>query len=356
METKTYFADSVAAALEVARHELGEDALLVGSQAATDPYRKFGRLEVTFAFDPAAESGGSATPRHSVSEFEKIRREISALRETVVATSNSPGEDNFISTRLAAAGLDAAVAREISMTTQEKPGDPHELAVEELTRRISTVPFAMSASESRTLAFVGPPGRGKTTSLIKIATAHGLAKRIPVRIYSAGAQGVGQQEQMARYAAILGVPWHAYESTGALNLALNGDAWRGLALIDTPGLAPADRREMQEFEEFFSGRPEIETHLVLRADARSADNLQVLKRFMAFRPSRLLFAGVDEAVDEVSIVDVMARGRIPATFAGTGQRIPEDLEEMNASKLARALWQAAMNADGDNPARRAAAA
>jgi len=32
MQTKTYFASSVAAALEVARRELGADALLVGSQ------------------------------------------------------------------------------------------------------------------------------------------------------------------------------------------------------------------------------------------------------------------------------------------------------------------------------------
>ena len=34
MQTKTYFASSVPAALEVARQELGEDALLVGSKPA----------------------------------------------------------------------------------------------------------------------------------------------------------------------------------------------------------------------------------------------------------------------------------------------------------------------------------
>ncbi len=34
MQTKTYFASSVPAALEVARQELGEEALLVSSQPA----------------------------------------------------------------------------------------------------------------------------------------------------------------------------------------------------------------------------------------------------------------------------------------------------------------------------------
>jgi len=192
-----------------------------------------------------------------------------------------------------------------------KPGDPQEAALQELTRRISIAPFIeMKAGESRTMAFIGPPGRGKTTSLIKLAIQRGLAARVPVRIYSAGAHGVGAQEQMARYAAILGVPWHAYESLDALNLALTGDGWRGLALIDTPGISPADRNELEEFRRFFSARPEIETHLVLRANACSADILQVLTRFSGLTPSRLLFTGVDEARDPVSMTDVLIRGGI----------------------------------------------
>ena len=52
MQTKTYFATSVPAALEVARQELGQDALLVGSRPAPTAARQYGRLEVTFAFDP----------------------------------------------------------------------------------------------------------------------------------------------------------------------------------------------------------------------------------------------------------------------------------------------------------------
>ena len=38
---------------------------------------------------------------------------------------------------------------------------------------------------------------------MKVALRFGLAAKIPVRIYSAGAHGIGGQEQLARYAAIL---------------------------------------------------------------------------------------------------------------------------------------------------------
>lgn len=349
MQTKTYFAGSVAAALEVARRELGPDALLVGSQPAPNASRQFGRLEVTFAWDPAvnhpAEPAGHA--RYPVSEIDEIRRELSALRVTVAASPNAPREDGLIAARLTSAGIDPAVAREVAVAATEKAGDPHEAAQQELARRISTAPFVgVKAGESRTLAFIGPPGRGKTTSLVKLAMARGLAEGVPVRIYTAGAHGVGAQEQMARYAAILGVPWNACESLAALNLALKGDSWKGLALIDTPGLSPGDRSETEELRYFLSTRPEIETHLVLRADARSADSLLVVSRFLSLKPARLLFTGMDEALDPVSMADVLMRGGIPATFAGTGQRIPEDMEEVNAAKLARSLWAAAPHVDG----------
>ena len=152
------------------------------------------------------------------------------------------------------------------------------------------------------------------------------------------------------------MPSQSYESLFGLNLALTGEGWKGLALIDTPGLSPADRSEFDDFRGFFSGRPEIETHLVLRADARSADMLHVVARFSGLKPSRLLFTGVDEALDAASMADVLIRSGIPATFAGTGQRIPEDLEEVKAAKLARALWAAAPNVDPNTNIRFAAAA
>src|SRR5580658_9649985 len=103
MQTKAYFASSVPAALEFARRELGENALLVSSRPAPPQARQFGRLEVTFAWDPA----------------------------------EAPSE------------VTSAVRRS---------GNPDTAGVDELTSRIPTAPFVeMKSGESRTLAFVGPP-------------------------------------------------------------------------------------------------------------------------------------------------------------------------------------------------------
>ena len=69
MQTKTYFASSVPAALEVARRELGEDALLVSSRRSPPLARQFGRLEVTFAWDSVGEAADCTRPRDCGNEW-----------------------------------------------------------------------------------------------------------------------------------------------------------------------------------------------------------------------------------------------------------------------------------------------
>jgi flagellar biosynthesis GTPase FlhF len=102
MQTKTYFASSVPAALELARKELGAEALLVNSKPAPAAAQLFGSLEVTFAFDPApprpsgADRSGNdrpvpersrgingiseAQPARALSELDEIREQLLALR------------------------------------------------------------------------------------------------------------------------------------------------------------------------------------------------------------------------------------------------------------------------------------
>ena len=364
MQSKTYFASSVQAAMDVARRELGPDAMLVTSRPAPDDVRAFGRLEVTFAWDPDAavpepeKPLALEKPRASAdsgqrrgdsgradSGLEDIRLEISALRAAFGRQAGSkPGVaaggpevaevDGEAVQSLCETGFESAMARQITAAAKGE-------ILQELERRIPAGEFTpMRPDESRTLAFVGAPGRGKTSSLVKIAVRYGLANRIPTRIYTAGAHGVGAAEQMARYSAILGVPHQAVESWDGVHLALQGDRWRGLTLLDTSGLALSDRHEMDAMTKLFARRADIEKHLVIRAEARSADMQYMISQFAAIQPSRLLFTGVDEVRALGTAADAMIRSGLAVSFFGTGPRVPDDLEVVNAPKLVRSLLSA----------------
>jgi flagellar biosynthesis protein FlhF len=305
MQTKTYFASSVPAAFDVARQELGADALFVRSGPTPAHFRHFGRFEITFGWD----SVPPPPPDRDRSQSDRSPASIAA--------------------RLVEAGFSRETSGAIASDAACASGDPDAAVLDEITRRIPVADF----QSSRTMAFIGPPGRGKTTSMVKIAVALGLSRRVPVRIYSAGPQG-----QVAGFAAVLGTPWQAYESLADLNLAVCSNTEKQLTLIDTPGISPASRAEYRDMVEFFADRPEIEKHLVLRADATSADMLGMVARFSDLTPSRLLFTGLDEASSRVPMIETLIRSRIPIAFTGTGQKIPADIEEANAARLARSAW------------------
>ena len=355
MEMKTYFASSVPAALELARRELGQDAMLVGSRPAPPEARSFGRLEVTFAHEGTVSKSETpvnvyarmavpaAAPDAARSDMEAIRQEIASLRSAFRGgpASNTVAFDPAIRTvnQLVRSGLEEETAREIAEAAGRRP-ESIELAVRnELQHRVRVQPFVnLKPGESRTLAFVGPTGRGKTTSLVKVAVRFGLAARIPTRIYSAGVHQVGAAEQMARYATILGVPFYWYETVEALHLALNGEKWKGLALIDTPGLAPANEESLSGWERIFRLHPDIERHLVLRADARSADVSNMIGRLEQLHPTHLLFTGLDEVAGYSALIEGAIRSELPLCFAGNGTRIPEDLMMVDSATLIRSVW------------------
>jgi flagellar biosynthesis protein FlhF len=314
MQTKIYFASSVPAAFDVARQELGAEALFVRSVPTPIHLRHFGRFEVTFGWD----SGPAPAPREDRSQSDRSQ------------SDRSPAS---IASKLVEAGFSRDLAAEIASDAACAFGDLDTAVVDELTRRIPVAKVEPAHDGGRTMAFIGPPGRGKTTSLAKIAISLGLSRRRPVRIYS-----VGAKEQMPRFAGIPGRHWQAFESLDDLRVALKSDVGKQLRLIDTPGISVADRIEYREFAEFFAARPEIEKHLVLRAEATSADMLGMIARFSGLTPSRLLFTGLDEASSRAPMLETLIRSRIPVAFTGTGQQIPADLEEANAERLAGSVW------------------
>jgi len=134
METKTYFAGSVPAALEVARKELGGEAVLVGSRLAPPEAKQFGRLEVTFAYNARSSapssSGLGSSPQSlwSSPELEDIRRQLQALR-TAVGTIPAPeAENSYLADQLKAAGFESAFVQETLESIAKLPGDSAHLA------------------------------------------------------------------------------------------------------------------------------------------------------------------------------------------------------------------------------------
>jgi flagellar biosynthesis protein FlhF len=377
MKIKSYFARTVEGAMATARQELGPDAMLVNSRKTSIETRHLGEYEVVFATGaPGAEAAvAAAAPlvdsnsfsaqpfsaqpfgERLATEVADLKKELEGMRRAITRSAFAPAQWVGVAPDLSdayamltasevapdiardivqSAGSRLAVPR-LSPSRSQRPMDAaafQQAFLEELQSRFQVAPtLGTGPGQPRIVALVGPPGCGKTTTLVKLAVNYGLAARRPVLLLSMDTQRVGAADQLRSYAAILGVGFQVLETTGALAQAIEENQGKELIFIDTPGFAFGDLEDSTSLAHFLSTRPDIDTHLVLSASMKSADLTRMVDAFEILRPQHLLFTKLDETSSFGPIFSEAARTRKPLSFFTTGQRIPEDLEAATQARL-----------------------
>jgi flagellar biosynthesis protein FlhF len=394
---KSFFAPSFQAAMERAGREMGPDALLLDSREAPPEARHLGAYEVVFgvagsepnaAAEPAAADPGergrtpsavanAALPQsrpaqsaHSEpigvlqeAEIRRLKEVYCALRRLkevygllkrplAEAVTADPETDHEVCEWLVDAGMEDALAGEIEAAARRRitpppaprTGMPHLVpepasrvlwrkTEEELASRFSVAPQL-----GRVTALVGPPGSGKTTTLVKLAVKHGLAAGRPVRLISTDTRRIGATEQLRSYATEFPMPFQAADGISALAQAIGAAPDNALVLIDTPG---SSARMLQDggsgLAAYLCRRQEIDTHLVLTASMRLIDLYRAAALYSSFRPSKLIFTRLDETSSMASVFCVAARRNLPVSFLTAGQSVPEDLEPADKAVITRSL-------------------
>lgn len=250
---------------------------------------------------------------------------------------------------LVASEVAPELAREVAQAAIERAGAPASrgargpkpdgdtlmrAAAEELEARVLIEP-ALGKGEStpRIAALVGPPGSGKTTTLVKLAVNYGLAPRRPAFILTMDTYRVAAAEQLRSYAAILGVGFHVLETVASLSQAIEEHRSKELILIDTPGFGFGEREDAAPLASFLAGRNDIDTQLVLPCSMKATDLSRMAMLFEPFRPDRLIFTKLDETDSFGPVFNEAARSGKPLSFFATGQRIPEDIEAAGRGRV-----------------------
>jgi flagellar biosynthesis protein FlhF len=358
---KSYFASNIPDAIEVARAELGADALFLNSRPAPPEALHLGAVEVVFGVYSEKRSA-EPPPAPSATSMDDLRQKMDEIRSLLIRSAATPSSRNrarLVEQVLLDAGLAPAIAAEIEASVtirlnrrpvpeisrtrklQPRARKLHELDPDSIVREtIEEIEsrFSVKPELGRITALVGPPGTGKTTTLVKLAVTEGLLKRRPVRVISADHARIGAADQLRSYAAILGVAFETVEETAGLGQAIDRAPEGHLVLIDTPGLSPALFESAgMDLAMFLSRRQEIDIHLVLTASTRHSDIESATKRFEVFRPSALIFTKLDETDSTGAIASEAIRSAKPVSWLCAGQLIPEDIEPASKRRIAGAL-------------------
>jgi len=350
MHVKSFFAATVEAALAEGSRELGPEALIVQSRKAPPEAQHLGRYEVVLAVDPAGRKPAPGAPASGgepaaagdplARELAHMRRQLDSMRRSLSRASSlaHPGIFDALVDSETEVGLAQQIAEAVAAQLGPAAGDRDQarrVAAAEMGNRFRVdATLGRAGARNRIAAVVGPPGSGKTTTLVKLAVLYGLAARRPALLISADTYRIAAADQLRSFAAILGIGFELAETPRALEQALELHRGKELILIDTPGLAAAEMEAGAGLAAYLAQHPEIDTHLVLSASMKSADITRAVDRFDVFRPAKLLFTRLDETCLLGPVLSEAVRTGKPLSFFAAGQQIPEDLEPATQSRMA----------------------
>lgn len=190
---------------------------------------------------------------------------------------------------------------------------------------------------ARRVAFIGPTGVGKTTTLAKIAAQLKLKRGLSVGIVAADTYRIAAVDQLRTYAEILELPVEVASSPSEAHRAcerLVEEHGVDVILIDTAGRSQNDRMKLSELRAFLQSASPDETHLVLSATASARTLEREASSFGALGVDRIVLTKLDEAATFGTLLSLVERLGKRVSFLTHGQEVPEHIELGRAQRLA----------------------
>lgn len=324
MRFKSYRVRSMAEAMARIAEDLGPNAVIVESRPLSRGLLgRFGRggYEVTAAVD----------------EGYSLQQEVAELRSSLrLLLEETMDDTSLLGRRLKEAGVAAEVVASLLSEAKERQ-DPDALRsrLEELLG--APQPILLSEARAKVVAFVGPTGVGKTTTLAKLAARFAIAEKVAVGLVSADSHRLAAAEQLRTYAEVLGVPMRVANNPREMAEAVRSFQDQDLVLVDTGGRSHQNALQLAELREVLAAARPDETHLVLSLSSDPETALRQAEAFRAVGVDKVLLTKRDEAERLGLVVNLAYKGYRPFSYVTTGQRVPEDIEPFSPRPVVRSL-------------------
>lgn len=338
---------------DVAKRKAGSVPVVAHADRNEIPISK---LAATATIAPPPSPLGSLDPARA--KVKALQRELNEMKTSSLATAikDISSTDNSV---LLSEGFnkvkkkmvrqeveDFLIQRIIKGMIAEKidPDKNEELSVwlkRFVANAVKIAPPAAPANFQKVVAFVGPTGVGKTTTLAKLAARYSLMERRKVAMVTADTYRIAATEQLKTYGRIMGIPVEVADSAEDISGILAKYKNMDLVLVDTAGRSPSNEEQLEELKRFVARSQPDEIHLVLSATTKYYDMIRIIERFGSAVPiNRMIFTKLDETRFYGAFLNLMNNFQIPLSYYSTGQNVPDDLEVPEALSLADRITKA----------------
>ncbi len=332
-------------ALELVKRELGPEAVILGTR--TLPARGLGALAGRERVEITAAPPGVSTPAPRLRA-----RPTEPPAPAATPDGRSPAKpklserwypyyvqlvQNEVAEDLAA----QLVQRAAALVPDNRQDDPSALGQAIRDCIVRLLPAAggidLQTPGPRRVAFVGPSGGGKTTTVAKLAAHFKLRVGRSVAVLSLDTHRPGATEQLRRYVEILELPLHTAQTIAEIRQCLKALESVEVLLIDTPGVGLREQGRFARLASLLRAARPAETHLVLPASLTPTVHGRVAQSFAPLGVSRLVLTHLDEVIGCGVILNAAQRLSLSVSYVTTGQNVPRDIEEAGGQRVAELL-------------------
>lgn len=200
-------------------------------------------------------------------------------------------------------------------------------------------PLKLKKGSPVIVAFVGPTGAGKTTTLAKLAAHCCINKQKKVSIITADTYRIAAIEQIKMFTDIVKVGLQVVFSPDEIPEALEACKEDDIVFVDTAGRSQRHTEHMKELITFIEKLHPDEIHLVLSSTTKDSDLFDIVQRYKEVNINRLLFTKLDETVRIGNIFNIVNESRVPVSYLTFGQSVPDDIELAQSTRLVKRLWE-----------------
>ncbi len=335
MRMKQIQAQNMQEAMQIARRELGDDAIMLRSD------KKAGGVVVTFGLEenfPDVEPD----PIPSVA----VRAPVTAAPPPPATKISAPPSRKEFSTiqliekTLQWHGISERLVKSLATTAQAfshkakgSLDDAENLLAEALGATLRFSPINRIET-TKPVMLVGTPGAGKTFAIAKLAT-DAIKRGARLRIITTDDSRAAAYDQLAAFTQILNVPLDMAVGTDALSKALtNAQGYE--VLIDTAGCNPYHFDELKTLGEMARLRL-IEPVLALPLGIDAAEAQEIAGVFSFLDIERLLITRTDCARRFGGVLAAMETGDYTLSNMSGSLKVADGCPAMNPQLLAQLL-------------------
>lgn len=352
-------------ACQLIRQDLGPDAVIINTRQVRQKgilgFIKARMVEVTAAVDETAVRNSAVQNAKEIqSDSDKVSREMQEMKallqqiiakEQKVANGKVPVKvseyeefDSLAEFKKILDELD--LLPEVEKKIQ-KAFDKDELEQcksrnhikDKLAEKLADffIPVTNTNQKSNVLAFIGPTGVGKTTTIAKLAANFALYHGLKIALITIDTYRIGAVAQLKTYGDIIGVTVEAVMTPHELRETVRNYKHCDLILVDTAGRSSKNTEQIAELKTFLDAIRPLEIYLVLDVNTKNKDLISIVEKYSVLKYSKLVFTKADETYSLGSILNVVDATELPVAYVTNGQNVPDDIIPGEPAGLAKLI-------------------